>query len=579
MKATKYKKYSNTITVPLLIAFLTILIVLFLGIMCYLINAVSELKKDISSIECTISNASELQNSNPVERAFIDSFTELSDHADAEMGRLVSIVGIVATIYTVFGALIVFRAPYEIDKRITKLNEYMLQANEAAEEAKYQAKVLGVTVRGYDGDLTSFSKIRKMTELIEEYPDRREAYMERGFLYDNMKRYDEAINDYLIALKLSGKNDACCFNDIAVAYSKKGDEHEALKYYTKAIGLEPNDATYYTNRGASFDELGEYKKALEDYEKAIQLDDKHKEAFTNRSTTYWNLMKREKEQTKKDEYYQLMIDDLKKALELDPDDKMVRQLLVQRLNSNVNVDTMLADIDEKIGDLELKENHPYESFKQYSEAIVYYLKAESAEENKGYLPNIKRLIEKIYKIADEKLFSQTDSDDEQMITFFNVFHMVAMKFYNTQDKGSAEKSFLIMYQFSGARKCAALNLAYMKRRHETELTTQSVKELLAECTDLTDGLWCVNTALCYIYGVDGYKIDWNEALSVLNLAEDTQDAILWWSDIEAVGEEENNIVMILFHLSNNFNIEDEIEIEERINKAAADGFNIPPNLI
>lgn len=57
-------------------------------------------------------------------------------------------------------------------------------------------------------------------------------------------------------------------------------------------------------------------------------------------------MKKEKEQTKKNEYYQLMIDDLKKALELDPDDKMVRQLLVQRLSSNVNVDAMLANIDE-----------------------------------------------------------------------------------------------------------------------------------------------------------------------------------------------------------------------------------------
>ena len=65
-------------------------------------------------------------------------------------------------------------------------------------------------------------------------------------------------------------------------------------------------------------------------------------------------MKKEKEQTKKNEYYQLMIDDLKKALELDPDDKMVRQLLVQRLSSNVNVDAMLANIDERIGRLELR---------------------------------------------------------------------------------------------------------------------------------------------------------------------------------------------------------------------------------
>lgn len=579
MKATKYKKYSNTITVPLLITFLTILIVLFGVIMFYLLNTVFELKKDISSIECTIGSASELQNSNPVEKSFIDRFTELSDHADAEMERLVSMVGIIATIYTVLGALIVFRAPYEIDKRITKLNEYTSQASEAAEEAKYQAKILDVIVRGNDGDLTSFSKIRKMTEIVEAYPNRRDAYLERGFLYDNMKRYDEAINDYLIALKLSGNSDAACFNDIAVAYSNKGDEHKALKYYEKAIELSPNDAEYYTNRGACFDGLGEYKKALNDYKKAIKLDDKCKQAFINRSTTYWNLMKKEKEQEKKDEYYQLMIDDLKKARELDCEDKMVLHLLIERLNSNVNVDAMLADIDERIGDLELEENHTYESFKQYSEAIVYHLSANSTEENGDYLSNIKRLIEKIYKIADEKLFSQIDNDDQQMITFFNVFHVVAMKFYSANDKDSAEKSFLIMYQFNGARKCAALNLAYMKRRHETKITTQSVKELLDECTDFTDGLWCVNTALCHIYGVDGYKNDWNEALSVLNSAEHTQDAILWWSDIETVGKEENNIVMILFHLSNKFNIEDDIEIKERIDMAIADGFCIPQNLI
>lgn len=573
----KYKRYANTIITPLLITFLVILIIFFSVIICYFINIVFELKNDIISIESTINNISGMENSNSIDKTYINIFSELSNHANAEMDRLISIVGIIAAVYTIFGALIVFKAPYEIDKRITKLNEYMLQASAAAEEAKYQAKVLDVIVRGNDGDLTSFSKIRRMTEIIEEYPDRRDAYMERGFLYDNMKRYDEAINDYLIALKLSGEKNASCFNDIAVAYSKKGDEQKALKYYSKAIKIDANDSVYYTNRGVSYAELGEYQKALEDYEKAIQIDSKNKDAFKNRSTTYWYLMKKEKDEIKRNEYYQLMVNDLKSSLELDPEDRVARQFLVQRLNSNVNVEVMLAEVDEKIGDLELEEKHLYEGFKQYSEAILYYLEAE-AEENKEYLADIERLIIKIYNICDGKLFSQIDDDDKILMDFAIALHEISMRFYYVGNKSSAEKSLLILYHFNNKREIAAINLAYMKRRHETELTTQSVKELLTEYSNVQDGLWCVNTALCYVYGIDGYKMDWKEAIAILNFAEDTIDAILWWSNSEIVGEQEHNIAMILFHLSDKFDIEDDVKIEDRISKAADDGFCIPSEL-
>lgn len=571
------KRYSNTIITPLLTTFLVILIILFSGIMCYFINIVFELKGDIISIESTINSISEFGNTASMEGAYISSFSELSDHANAEMDRLISVVGIIATVYTVFGALIVFKAPHEIDKRITKLNEYMHQANAAAEEAKYQAKVLDVIVRGDDGDLTSFSKIQKMTEIIEEYPDRRDAYMERGFLFDNMKRYDEAINDYLIALKISERKDASCFNDIAVAYSKKGDEQKALKYYAKAIKIDTNNSVYYANRGASYNVLGEYQKALVDYQKALDIDEKNKGALKNRSTTYWHLMKKEKDEIKRVEYYHLMIDDLISAIELDPEDKIARQLLVQRLNANVNVDKMLAEIDEKIGDLEVVEKHLYEGVKQYSEAILSYLEAES-EENKEYLSDIERLIIKIYDIGDEKLFSQID-DDEIFITFFVALHKISIRFYYAGNKSGAEKSLLILYHFSCKKKVAAIYLAYMKRRHETELTTQSVKELLTECRNTQDGLWCVNTALCYVYGIDGYKMDWKEAIAILNLAEDTEDAILLWSNREIVGDQEHNIVMILFHLSDKFDVEDNIKIEARISKAVDDGFLIPSELI
>lgn len=45
-------------------------------------------------------------------------------------------------------------------------------------------------------------------------------------------------------------------------FFKKGDYEEAINYYTKAIGLNPNDASYYCNRAACYMKLKKYFLAL-----------------------------------------------------------------------------------------------------------------------------------------------------------------------------------------------------------------------------------------------------------------------------------------------------------------------------
>jgi tetratricopeptide (TPR) repeat protein len=53
---------------------------------------------------------------------------------------------------------------------------------------------------------------------------------------------------------------------------KAGKWLEAVDWYTKAIGLEPEDRVYYSNRSAAYLKLGDAKsKALKDAEKCMEL--------------------------------------------------------------------------------------------------------------------------------------------------------------------------------------------------------------------------------------------------------------------------------------------------------------------
>ena len=78
---------------------------------------------------------------------------------------------------------------------------------------------------------------------------------------------------------------------LAVAYSKKGKPvNEQIKYYEKAIELEPNMTEAYNNLGKIFLELKDYEKAERQFTKILAIDKKDIFAYLNLGTTYleWN---------------------------------------------------------------------------------------------------------------------------------------------------------------------------------------------------------------------------------------------------------------------------------------------------
>ncbi len=147
------------------------------------------------------------------------------------MSRLVTIVGLLATVYTVFGALIVFKAPKDIDTRMKELEGLFSQANDAAEDAKYQAEIVEAVLNNYNGEMTNYDKVRRITTIIEKYPNKPDAYYQRAFIYDNMGKYDEAIQDYKIGHRYKGVDDASNYCDIGIAYSQKEEYKKALSAY------------------------------------------------------------------------------------------------------------------------------------------------------------------------------------------------------------------------------------------------------------------------------------------------------------------------------------------------------------
>ena len=143
---------------------------------------------------------------------------------------------------------------------------------------------------------------------IELDPKLADAYICRGYVYDELGKYDEALQDYTRAIELDPK-ETLAFINRGATYVKLGKYDEALRDYNRAIELDPKDARSYNNRGIRYNALGIYNEAIRDHTKAIELDSRFADAYICRGYAYDELGK-----------YDEAIRDYNKAIELKPDE-------------------------------------------------------------------------------------------------------------------------------------------------------------------------------------------------------------------------------------------------------------------
>ena len=126
-----------------------------------------------------------------------------------------------------------------------------------------------------DEDLAPQRRIRACTVVIDDVKQaeavRAEAYANRGSIYDEEDKLDEAIADFTAALKLTPGN-ATLYVLRGTSYGNKSDFQRAITDFTEAIRLDPKDSAAYANRGVAYQETNQNDKAIADYRKALELE-------------------------------------------------------------------------------------------------------------------------------------------------------------------------------------------------------------------------------------------------------------------------------------------------------------------
>jgi predicted O-linked N-acetylglucosamine transferase (SPINDLY family) len=153
------------------------------------------------------------------------------------------------------------------------------------------------------------TKALRLMERVKEIEPKQSAdfYQNLGIVYAGLNLFDKSIENLQFSLKLNSRSSQVHFN-LALAYSKKGDQKLAIHHYEKVIALTPNYFTAHNSLGNIFQEQGKIEKALQYYKQAISINPRYAESFANRAGLY-----------KKIKSYSLAQQDYQKALSLKPD--------------------------------------------------------------------------------------------------------------------------------------------------------------------------------------------------------------------------------------------------------------------
>jgi tetratricopeptide (TPR) repeat protein len=143
-------------------------------------------------------------------------------------------------------------------------------------------------------------------DVIDQYQTIGYAYYNRGVVFMNEQRIDEAFNDFNKAIELK-PDYAEAYNDRGIVFMNKNREDAAFNDFNKAIELKPGYADAYNDEGLVFMNEKRDTAAVKDFDKAIELNPGYVNAYNNRGVLLMN-----------EERNNEAMHDFKKAIELKP---------------------------------------------------------------------------------------------------------------------------------------------------------------------------------------------------------------------------------------------------------------------
>jgi tetratricopeptide (TPR) repeat protein len=148
--------------------------------------------------------------------------------------------------------------------------------------------------RGHNNLGLAYYKQGRVEEAIQQYltaiklkPDYLEAHQNLGGTYAKQGRVEEAIQEYLTALRLKPDYPGA-HNNLGLAYYNQGRLEEAIKEYAEALRLKPDFAEAHYNLGLVYYDQRRLDEAIKEYTSALKLKPDYLEAHQNLAGVYYH---------------------------------------------------------------------------------------------------------------------------------------------------------------------------------------------------------------------------------------------------------------------------------------------------
>src|SRR5213075_476317 len=155
------------------------------------------------------------------------------------------------------------------------------EAKKNTNEANRLAREGAEAAKNEDWD-KAVELLRKATSMDHKYSDELSAvYQGRGYAAASNQQFQNAINDYGEAAKLTPQN-VRVYEQRAAVEMKIEDYDKALADYSEIIKLKPNEVRYYNYRAYIYEIKNDMQNAMAETERALKQDSNNQEAKTRK---------------------------------------------------------------------------------------------------------------------------------------------------------------------------------------------------------------------------------------------------------------------------------------------------------
>ncbi|MGB6340662.1 MAG: tetratricopeptide repeat protein, partial [Candidatus Aminicenantaceae bacterium] len=159
---------------------------------------------------------------------------------------------------------------FELQSRGDERNDVLRKAKEYSEKATEKERLYILAEYASSIERDSEKKVRILKELIEKYPNEKDAHYELGFYYQSRDLFEEALNEYQKALELAPA-DGFILNALGYVYSDMGEYEKAVECFQKYANHYPEDANPLDSMAEQYFRMGRLDEAILNYEKALKI--------------------------------------------------------------------------------------------------------------------------------------------------------------------------------------------------------------------------------------------------------------------------------------------------------------------